>query len=237
MRQSGAPRRQGGLFLGAGALVVFLLLGLGVWQVQRLFWKTALIAHVEQGLSAAPVPVPGAGEWPSLSYSDWEYRRVTASGHFLALPDTLVKAVTVRGSGFWVMTPFATPDGTTLFVNRGFIPADRTDPKERPVPAGQQTITGLFRVSEPGGAFLRSNDPAANRWFSRDTDAMAAARGLDAVAPYFVDLEGDRNGTALPVAGLTVVSFPNNHLVYALTWFSLAFGLAFLLFRIRRRTG
>ena len=76
--------------------------------------------------------------------------------------------------------------------------------------------------SEPGGAFLRSNDPAADRWFSRDVAAISASRGLSMVAPYFIDAEREPGGSRLPIGGLTVIAFPNNHLLYALTWGTLA---------------
>jgi surfeit locus 1 family protein len=82
------------------------------------------------------------------------------------------------------------------------------------------TITGYLRITEPGGGFLRSNDPATGKWYSRDVAAIAAARGLSNVAPYFVD--ADKSGVAAPIGGLTIIAFPNNHLVYMLTWFALA---------------
>ena len=86
-------------------------------------------------------------------------------------------------------------------------------------------------MSEPGGGFLRANDPAADRWYSRDVAAIAAARGLDEVAPFFIDADGTPGATAPPLGGLTVVAFPNNHLLYAFTWFAMALLLAW-----RRRT-
>ncbi|MFC7554551.1 SURF1 family cytochrome oxidase biogenesis protein [Pseudoroseomonas wenyumeiae] len=73
---------------------------------------------------------------------------------------------------------------------------------------------------------MRSNDPAADRWHSRDVEAIAAARGLRDVAPFFLDADATPNPGGLPVGGLTVVSFPNSHLVYALTWYALALMLA-----------
>ncbi len=143
-----------------------------------------------------------------------------------------MKAVTSRGSGFWVMSPFQTDDGWRLFISRGFVPDDRTSAADRPKPEGEQAITGLLRLTQPGGAFLRDNDPAGNRWFSRDTVAMADALRLGQVAPYFIDV--DASGDAMPIGGLTVVTFPNNHLGYAFTWFGLAAGFAFLLYRATR---
>jgi len=77
-------------------------------------------------------------------------------------------------------------------------------------------------MSEPNGGFLRTNDPASDRWFSRDVTAIAQSRDLDKVAPYFIDAERDPSDAGPPVAGLTVIAFSNNHLVYALTWGALA---------------
>src|SRR5690606_36844343 len=95
---------------------------------------------------------------------------------------------------------------------------------------------GLLRLSEPGGGFLRRNMPAENRWYSRDVAAIAAARGLDDVAPFFVDAEpGAAAGAdSWPRAGLTITRFSNNHLGYALTWFALALLVAWGGWRIAR---
>jgi surfeit locus 1 family protein len=152
-----------------------------------------------------------------------EYRRVIATGEWLEDRTALVQAVTELGSGYWVMTPLARDDRTTVLVNRGFVPTTERDPASwRPRNPEFIIVTGLLRMSEPGGAFLRTNDPTSNRWFSRDVAAIAASRGLDKVAPYFIDAERMPGESGLPVAGLTVITFSNNHLVYALTWGALA---------------
>lgn len=223
--------------VGPGILAVVLMVGLGVWQVQRLQWKTALIERVEAGLSAAPVAAPAPETWPQLTFDTAEYRRITVDGRYLPGEDLLVKAVTARGAGFWVLSPFETEEGWRLFINRGFVPTERQAPDARPRPDGSQQVTGLLRLSQPGGAFLRSNDPQAGRWFSRDTASMAETLGVGPVAPFFLDVEADASeaaGDILPVAGLTVVSFPNKHLGYAFTWFALAGVFAFLLYRASR---
>ncbi|WP_431311051.1 SURF1 family protein [Methylobacterium nigriterrae] len=233
----GAPRRSPATLalIGLAALLAVLgLVGLGTWQIERRAWKLDLIARVESRIHAAPAPAPGPAAWPRISPED-AYRRVRARGTFLHESETLVQAVTELGGGFWVITPLRTPDGTVL-VNRGFVPADRRDAETRRAGevAGEATVTGLLRISEPHGAFLRANDPAANRWTSRDVAAIAAARGLGTVAPYFIDADAAPNPGGLPVGGLTVVAFRNDHLVYALTWFALALmaaGGAALLFR------
>ena len=204
-------------------LLVACLAALAGWQVHRRAYKLDLIARVEARVHAAPTPAPDPQNWTDLSAAADEYRRVTATGDWLEDRSVLVQAVTELGGGYWVMTPLARDDGTTVLVNRGFVPADKRDPASwRPCAPKPDTVTGLLRMSEPGGAFLRANDPATNRWFSRDVAAIAASRGLAKVAPYFIDAERAFGESGLPVAGLTVIAFSNNHLVYALTWGALA---------------
>jgi surfeit locus 1 family protein len=206
----------------AAVLVVVGLAALADWQLHRRAWKLDLIARVEARVHAAPTPAPGPERWAALSTAGDEYRRVTATGVWSADRPALVQAVTELGGGYWVMAPLARDDGTTVFVNRGFVPAERRAPAAwRPGP-GRVSVTGLLRMPEPGGGFLRSNDPVADRWFSRDVAAIAASRGLGGVAPYFIDAEREPGDSGFPVGGLTVIAFSNNHLVYALTWGVLA---------------
>ena len=197
---------------------------LAVWQVERRAWKLDLIARVDARVHALAVAAPGPARWPGISAADDEYRRVTATGRWLDDRSALVRAVTERGEGYWVLTPLARDDGTTIFVNRGFVPEKQRDKAAWRAPDGpDKTVIGLLRLSEPHGGLLRANDPATDRWFSRDIPAIAGSRGLVA-APYFIDAERAVGATpdALPVGGLTVVAFSNNHLVYAVTWSILA---------------
>ena len=212
-----------GLLLGLAALLFAGFCALGVWQIERRAWKLDLIERVNARIAAQPVPAPGPAEWPQITAATDEYRRVSLTGRYLNDRETLVQAVTERGGGFWVLTPFQTNDQTTVLVNRGFVPPDKHNPSTRAEGQieGETTVTGLLRISEPGGGFLRTNDPAADRWFSRDVAAIAQACGLANVAPFFVDARAVQLPNA-PVGGLTVIRFNNTHLVYALTWFGLA---------------
>lgn len=219
-------------------VLVAVFLALGSWQVQRLFWKRDLIARVEARIHAEPVAAPGRAEWPGIERQKDEYRRVTATGLFQHGKTALVQAVTERGAGFWVLTPLVLADDTTVLINRGFVPADRSAPEARlasELAAGPVAVTGLLRMSEPDGGFLRANDPANDRWFSRDVAAIAAAKGLADVAPYFIDADATPNAGGLPVGGLTVVAFRDSHLVYALTWFALAAMSGFAAWQVHRR--
>jgi surfeit locus 1 family protein len=218
-----------------------MLVSLGVWQLQRMAWKRDLIERVEERVHAPPVAPPGREQWPQVNAANSEYLHVMVQGRYRHDLEALVQAVTERGGGFWVLTPFDTVDGYVVLINRGFVSPLNRDPATRSEGQveGVTTVTGLVRVSEAGGAYLRSNEPAADRWYSRDVAAIAAARRLTDVAPYFIDADASevRSGNA-PIGGLTVIRFSNNHLQYALTWFGLALmvaGGAFLVLRLEWR--
>lgn len=227
------------------ALALFIgFLALGTWQVQRRTWKLALIERVDQRVHSSPVPAPGPAVWPQVDAAGYEYLPVAAQGRWLQDRTVLTQAATELGAGFWVLTPLEQADGTQILVNRGFIPAgERQRWLSAPATSSAGTsaapvqVQGLLRISEPRGGFLRTNDPAAGRWYSRDVAAIAAAQGLARAAPYFIDLGlPDRRAAPAtlqapqadgePRAGLTVIRFANSHAVYALTWYGLALMVA-----------
>ena len=225
-RQRGAAARVALAVCAGLAFAGFF--ALGTWQVERRAWKLDLIARVEQRVHAPASEAPGRERWPQVNAAADEYRRVRIAGSFLHDKETLVQASTRLGAGFWVLTPLQAADGTVVLVNRGFVPPEARERATRVAtqPQGESSVTGLLRISEPKGGFLRRNEPAADRWFSRDVQAIATARGLGNVAPYFVDAEAAPSPSgaapAWPAAGLTVIAFPNSHLVYAITWYGLA---------------
>ncbi|HZG29478.1 MAG TPA: SURF1 family protein [Ensifer sp.] len=213
--------------IGIGLLTLFFFatfVGLGVWQVERLSWKLDLIARVDARVHADATPIPDEASWPAVNAANDEYRRVTASGRFLHDKSALVYASTERGPGYWVLTPLQIESGAVVYINRGWVPTDRRDAAGRAEgdPAGLVQVTGLLRITEPGGTLLRSNYPADGRWYSRDVEAMGKTAGLSRVAPFFIDADDTPNPGGLPVGGLTIVRFPNSHLSYALTWFAMA---------------
>lgn len=207
---------------------------LGLWQVERMGWKRELKARIAERVHAAPVAPPGPAHWAGIS--DDEYLRVRLTGRFRHDREAFAQAVTAQGGGFWLLTPMETDQGFTVLINRGFVTPEQRDPATRSASRTKDpaTVTGLLRLTEPQGGFLRENDPAAGRWFSRDVAAIAEAQQLGVTAPYFIDADGTPNPGGVPQGGLTVLSFPDNHLGYAVTWFALAAMVAGAAFYVGR---
>lgn len=237
MRLFGRPFRPR-LWPTVVALPVFLVLvGLGVWQLDRLGEKQALIATLEARWSEAPVPFPGALGDPA----DWEYRRVLLTGRFLHEQEFLFPGKPYKGTvGSWIATPFVLDDGRTVIVRRGWVPDRYIARATRPegLPEGEVTIEGILRQPGwPGWESMRpENQPVANQWFYVDTAAMAAAAGLaNPVTEAYVVQLGDEATGLLPIGLELRVNLPNDHLQYAITWFALAIALAviYLVFHLR----
>lgn len=209
------------------AVVLFSgFFGLGYWQVERRAWKLDLIERVDARVHGDAVTAPDQADWENVSRGRDEYRKVMLLGTYRNDLESQVYAATDYGAGYWVITPMERVDGTIIMINRGFVPTDRRAPETRTdsMIDGQTRVTGLLRMDEPVGTFIRDNVPEEDRWYSRDVKAMAIKQGLspDRVAPYFIDADGKNNPAKLPIGGLTKISFPNNHLMYALTWFGMA---------------
>jgi surfeit locus 1 family protein len=224
----------------AGIALFIVFIALGTWQVERRAWKLQVMERVSQRLNMPPIALPPATSWPAINAATHEYQPVQLQGQWLYDKTVLTQATTELGAGFWVVTPLQTDDNYQVLINRGFIPQDQraqwappsnNDPA-RSEPRAQ--ITGLIRMSEPVGGFLRTNDPAQQRWHSRDVTAIAQAQNMQQAAPFFIDAGlPAQNAITSPTAngpwprpGLTVVRFHNSHMVYLLTWYGLALMVA-----------
>lgn len=216
-------------FAAFAAICAVGFAALGVWQLERLAWKNSLVAAVAERSSAAPLDL-NETDWSAIDPEAREYQRVSVRGRFEG-EDTLSQAVTVYGGGFWVMTPLVLDYGRAVLINRGFVTAAQRDAGISRGD-GALTVTGLLRASEPDGGFLRSNDPEAGRWYSRDVEQIAAAGDVQNLAPFFIDADPSRE--PYPIGGLTVLTFSNNHLLYALTWFGLTLLSLFALYWLLR---
>lgn len=218
------------------AFLITCLVALGTWQVQRLGWKLDLIQRIEARAHAEPVALAPSHEWATIKPEDYEYRRVQVSGQFQHDKEAAVYTVTDYGPGYWIMTPLRQQDGSTVIINRGFVPTDKRLPETRQQGqiTGPVTLVGLMRAPEHGGLFLRTNDPANARWYSRNVEEIAAAIGLTDTAPFYIDADASPNEGGLPIGGLTQLKFPNSHLSYAITWYVLALMVAVATWYVRR---
>ena len=217
---------------------------LGYWQVERRAWKLDLIERIDARVHGDAVAAPARDDWENVTRARDEYRKVRVTGTYRNDLESQVYTATDYGAGYWVLTPLMRDDGTIIMINRGFVPTEKRAPDTRPegMVEGEVTVTGLLRINEPVGTFIRDNVPSEERWYSRDVKAMATKRGLDAtnVAPYFIDGDGAENPAKLPLGGLTKIRFPNNHLTYALTWFGMALltlVAAWIVLRPRKHSG
>jgi surfeit locus 1 family protein len=231
MKMDGAGNlRRGVLIPSIAAVLAFAaLLSLGLWQLDRKAWKEGLIATLEQRLSAPPVALPAPSTWPRLRAAEDEFLQVAVMAEFLNDREALVytSGSSLRegssGPGYWVFTPARLADGALVMVNRGFVPDGKQDPGTRPdgEVAGPVNMVGVLRWPEPPGLFTPAGDPTRNIWFSRDSNAIAAAKGVS-VAPFYLELESPNPPGGLPQTGRLHPTLPNNHFGYALTWLGLA---------------
>jgi surfeit locus 1 family protein len=225
--------RTKGLFgftaLALAALAV--LIGLGVWQLERLHWKEGLIAEIEARSRGVPVTLAQALAIARQGH-DPNYYRVRVEGRFHHDKERYLFAQSLSDGtpGWHVITPLETAGGDMVLIDRGFVSDALKDPSSRS--SGQVedaiTVTGIVRSPEIQGSFVPDNEPEANRWFWRDLGAMARSmfpEGTVELAPFYLDAEKSDVPGGWPEGGQTRLEVPNNHLQYAITWFLLALGL------------
>jgi surfeit locus 1 family protein len=206
----------------ACALLFAILCWLGTWQLERLQWKLALIATVNGHMAAAPVSLD---QILAMKSDDAQYRRVTLRGQFAHTKEAYVFTTDASGAGVYhVLTPFRTDDGRLLMVDRGEVPHEKLGPATRAAGniAGTVEVTGVWRAPDAPGAFTPPPDVAHRIWYARDLASIAAADHLTLSAPVVIEADATPNPGGWPKGGQTVVSFRNQHLSYAVTWFGLA---------------
>ncbi|MFO1187169.1 MAG: SURF1 family protein [Alphaproteobacteria bacterium] len=204
----------------AALLGVAALIGLGVWQLHRLTWKTQLIAAAETRSRAAPVDIAGLIGRPA---GDIEYAHARARGEFVPGEALLFSKIEDGRVGYQVIAPFHIETGQTILVDRGFVEATGPAPAHEafaPPPAGSAEIVGLVRRAS-AGFFTPRPDALRHVWYARDAAGMGRDLGLPNAPALFLALDAGPPG-ARPEGGQTKLTFRNEHLDYALTWFSLA---------------
>ena len=208
----------------ACALLFAILCGLGVWQLERLQWKLALIARVNGHMAAAPLALDRI---IAMEAGEAQYRRVTLKGRFDHAHEAYVFTTDAGDPVYHVLTPFTADDGKVLMVDRGEVPKEKLDPTTRAAgnEAGETEVTGVWREPDAPGAFTPPPDTAHRIWYARDLAGIAAYDHMVLAAPVVIEADTAPNPGGWPKGGQTVVSFRNQHLSYAVTWFGLALGL------------
>jgi surfeit locus 1 family protein len=220
----------------ACVLLFGLLIALGVWQLQRLQWKLALIASVERNLTAPPLTLAQA---LSMGTDGAQYHRVALDGRFENDKESYVFATDASGApAYHVIVPFVTTRGT-LLVDRGIVPPwlrARAARRAGEI-GGNARIVGVWRVPDPPGLFTPAPDLANRTWYARDLAGIARADRATLAAPAVVEADSTANPGGWPKGGQTQVQFRNEHLQYAITWFALAAGLVAIYFAYHRSRG
>ena len=200
------------------AAMLALTLGLGIWQVQRLAWKTALLAEIDRGEAAPAIPLPpDPRPFTKVSVSG-TLRQDLAGLYGIEVRTTLSGPVI----GAYLLNPLERPGADPIIGDRGWVPADAPH-GGTPV---QATVEGYVRAPEHPIRFGAADDPAARRFYALDPAAVGASLGLPRVAPFTLVALGHAPPGTFPDPAETLPRPPNNHFIYALTWFGLAVALA-----------
>ncbi len=215
---------------------VIVMIGLGVWQLDRLAWKTALMDRIAERTAQEPVPFDRLSQDPAQD----EYTPVRLRGSFVHDQELYLAARSRNNNvGFHVITPFVLTNGMAVLVNRGWVPSERKDPATRAEGQikGDTDVVALVRLSQKQGMMQPDNDAAKNVWFFVDVPAMRDAAGVATEVDYWFEAGPAPNPGGFPIGGQTRISLPNDHLQYAVTWFVFAATLTviFLIYSYRRR--
>ena len=203
------------------AIMLAVLLALGTWQLQRLHWKQNLLATIDARFHAAPADAAVLADTPDASYRPATAAGIFNNDHIFYLFGTSLTGV----GGYHVLTPLALADGRVLLVDRGWIPYDHKGNFSENT--GLVTVAGILR--KPEHYWLQpKNDPTHGEWYSINLAAMAQQAGVAAFLPYVLEADARPNPGGYPIGGQTRVILPNNHFVYALTWYGLALALVII---------
>ncbi len=195
-----------------GLIGAAILVALGTWQIQRLSWKSDILAEIDQKIAGEPQALPRV-----ISPSEQRYMPVSINGNINDGALFVLVSVKRRGPGWRVISPFTTDDGRRVLLDRGFVP---TDAKDAPLATGPATVLGNMHWPDDRNSSTPDNDITNNTWFARDIQQMAETLDTEPLLVITRELSPlDKGMTPLPVDSSGVA---NDHLQYAVTWFSLA---------------
>lgn len=199
------------LTIGLGGAAI--LMSLGVWQVQRLAWKEGILQEIDARISDAPVALPSAPDPTTDAYLPVEVAG-TLRAEYLRV---LVSKKQV-GAGYRIIRPMIHPEGDIL-IDLGFVPVSQTQQlrfEEGPV----TRVIGNLQWPQETDSYTPEPDLTDNIWFARDVQAMAKA--LDTRPVLVVRRDAPQSGGPVTPMPVDTAAIPNDHLQYAITWFSLA---------------
>ena len=216
----------------AGMMIV--LLGLGTWQVKRLFWKQELLAQIGRAESAAPIPLAQIEARSSATPpAPSPFAKVSVTGTFLAGKTVLYGAevrdiATGPAMGAQMIEPMRQSNGDLILVDRGWVPLSRPGPLDDP--PGEVTVSGYVRFGDTPGWFSAKDDLVARHFFTLDPRAIGHAIGQPNIRPFvLVALAAEMRPGAIvdhwPDPARHMPRPSNNHLSYAITWYGLAAAL------------
>lgn len=216
----------------------FILVGLGTWQMLRLQWKLNLVHTIEQQVALPAVALPND---PNISLQEWQYRKIKVQGAFLHEHEvTLYTGPKVLNGdiGYNLLTPFKTDQGVIVLVDRGWVPYQKKEQVNRPetLPNGAVELVAMLQDGETPGRFTPKNDPERHMWFWIDIGHML--KGINSgnvITNFYLRQLKESDQPGLPVAGEAKVHYRNDHLQYAITWYSLAVILIIVYGAFRRQ--
>ncbi len=216
--------------------VLAILIWLGVWQVQRLHWKTDLIAQIEHGATLPPVPLEKLLS-QSANGAPIGWRNVSVRGHFMDTPPHMLFAVRDGKQALRVLSAFESKSGIKIVTDLGYIPYQKEPTWQRPPVSSDVLLTGVLKPVRGKRLFTPQNRPGGI-WYWRDSKTMLGASDADnAVTDYVLDVDTAPGKTGWPIPAPSHADLPNNHLDYALTWFGLALAALAIYFAWHWRAG
>ncbi len=208
-------------FILASVLGIAVLCGLGLWQLQKLAWKEALLAEVTARAGAQPIALAAALAADDDA-GDIDFVKVAASGTYLPAETKFIIQTFDAGPGWQVVTPFESSDGIFVLVDRGVVPD--TMRATVATPAEPVELLGIVRRHGAGrGPFTPDNDDARNIWYWWDVPAMLALSNIPAdlkVAPFVLQLLPVEGDASFPRPQRPDAALRGNHLQYAIAWFA-----------------
>ena len=195
-----------------GVLGTAILLSLGIWQLQRLAWKQEALRAIESKILAPAVEIP-----QTVLLGAHSLLPVRAEGRYKGDTVRVLVSQKIYGAGYRLITAFELVDGRTIMLDRGFTSVRSEMPG---TPEGRGQVIGNLQWPQEIDSFTPEKDLAANIWFARDVARLADHLKAEPVLLVLRDSSFETE-VATPLPKMTA-NIPNDHMNYAITWFSLA---------------